>query len=155
MAGNKYSWRRKLTAEKAEEIANLLRNNAHMTVNSASAAVGLPGNLVRQTLSRLERGECPSELDENIALPIVAGLQAQLDQHRQSAEVGSVEGNATLVNWKKFRLSTAAPLEHAPISRQEISGPDEGPIETVNLTALPLDRLLALASGDVPPEEGN
>ncbi len=152
MAGNKCSWRRKLTAEKAEEIANLLRNNAHMTVNSASAAVGLPGNLVRQTLSRLERGECPSELDENIALTIVAGLQAQLDQHRQSAEVGSVEGNATLVNWKKWRLETAAPLEHAKVSKQELSGPDEGPIETVDLTRLPFAAVLQLASGE--PGEG-
>ncbi len=153
MAGNKNSWRRKLTPEKAEQIATLLRTDPTKTLNSAAAAVDLPGTMVVQTIKRYERGEAVSELDEQVGAVLYAGLQAQLDLHRQSAEVGSVEGNATLVNWKKWRLETAAPLEHAKVSKQEVSGPDEGPIETIDLTRMPFAAVLQLASGEPGGEE--
>lgn len=155
MPGNKYSWRRKLTLEKASQIAETLRTDLTSTLNSAAARAGIPGTSVVQTISRYEREACTSEMDEQVGAILYEGYQAHLDAHRANAEVGALEGNGTLINWRKFRLETSAPKEHVRIAKQEVSGPDGGPVETVDLSAMPLAAVLALASGEGPSTEEN
>ncbi len=135
-------YRRRLTMEKAEEIAETLRN-PYETITSASVRAKLPPTIVTSALNRYENDQS-GDGEYEIVQIIAEALQNQYCEHRRVADLAAYDPKTTMVTkHKQWRLECAAPKEHAKITKQELSGPDGGPIEMQELS---LERLLALAA---------
>jgi len=127
--------------ETSERIGDLLANDICHSLNSACTAAGVSPYSVATMRTKARRG-LASEYELELLEPIEDGLQRQLYAHRKSVETKLLEDprNAkSELDWRKFRLTTAAPHEHSTAELREISGPDGGAVE---LSAVALDRLL-------------
>jgi hypothetical protein len=122
---------RKVTMELARRFAEEMKADIAHSVESASYAVGLNPNSVRDCINRYERGECDTEEDEEVCEVLAAAKSEHVRELRRKGHIASEDANGPGVAWFKWRLETGAPKEHPrkTESAVELSGPGGSPMQ--------------------------
>lgn len=125
---------REITMEVAERFAKELASDICHSVESAGHAIGVNPRSIRSLIGRYERGECHTEVDEQIGEVLASARARHILELRKRGEHAGETKNVAGVKWFQWRLETQAPREHGRRTQLEVTGAEGGPLAVQSIS---------------------